>query len=131
MAIGNWGSTITFEVNSNKALTFTNFKREVSGRWKSHPIIGAKPKQEFAGPEASSVAFDVTLSAEHGVNPRSTIKRMENAAENGNVDYLYIGGTKVGKGKMMLESMSETWDEVWNRGELVRAKMSLSFSEYH
>lgn len=41
-----------------------------------------------------------------------------------------IGGKKIGKNKMYLESVSETWDEIWNKGELARATLSLTFSEY-
>lgn len=131
MAIGNWGKVIKFEVTSNKSLTFSNFKRDVAGRWKEHPIVGKKPKSEFTGPDASNTSFDVKLSAEHGVKPRKTIEELEKAAENGTVDYLYIGGRKVGEGKLKLQSMSETWDEVWNNGELVKAKVTLTFSEYN
>lgn len=130
MAIGNWGTTIKFEVTSNKVLTFSDFKRTVSGRWKSHSIVGKKPKGEFAGPDASGVTFDVVLSAEHGVKPRATINALETAVEKGRVDYLYIGGKKVGSGKMALENISETWDEIWKNGELVKATLALTFSEY-
>lgn len=130
MAIGNWGKVIKFEVTSNKSLTFSNFKRDVAGRWKDHPIVGRKPKGEFAGPDASGISIDVKLSAEHGVKPRATMERLEEAAECGTVDYLYIGGRKVGKGKLALKSMSESWDEIWNNGELVKAKVTLTFSEY-
>lgn len=130
MAIGNWGKVIKFEVTSMKSLTFHNFKRTVSGRWKSHPIVGRKPKGEFSGPDASGISMDITLSAEHGVKPRATIELLESATEGGIVDYLYIGGRRVGTGKLALESVSETWDEIWNNGELVKAKASLTFSEY-
>lgn len=131
MAIGNWGTTIKFEVTANKVLTFTNFKRTVSGRWNSHPIIGKKPKGEFKGPDASSVTLEIVLSAEQGVKPRATLDTLERATESGKVDYIYIGGKKVGSGKMALESISETWDEIWKNGELVKAKASLTFSEYN
>ena len=58
------------------------------------------------------------------------LEKLEKACESGTVDYLYIGGKKVGTGKMKLESISETWDEIWNSGQLVKAKVSLTFSEY-
>lgn len=128
--IGNWGKTTTFEVSSQKTLTFNNFKRTVSARWKAHNVIGGKPKSEFAGPDASGVTMEVTLAAERGVKPRSTLEKLEKACEGGTVDYLYVGGKKVGTGKMKLESISETWSEVWNGGELVKAKVTLTFSEY-
>lgn len=130
MAIGNWGSVIRFEVTSRKVLTFHNFKRTVGGRWKSHPIVGKKPKGEFVGPDTSGISMEATLSADRGINPRGMLKQMEAASERGQVEYLYIGGKKVGSGKLALESISETWDEIWNNGELVKASTSLTFSEY-
>lgn len=62
--IGNWGRTITFEVSSNKTLTFNNFKRTVSARWHTHNIVNGKPKSEFAGPDSSSVTLEAVLAAE-------------------------------------------------------------------
>jgi len=128
--IGNWGIAISFTVNSSRVLTFKDMKRTVTGRWQSHAIIGKKPKTEFLGPDASGVELTVTLSAENGVSPRTVIKTMEHMADYGRLAYLYIGGRKVGTGRMYLASISETWDEVWNQGELARASMNLTFGEY-
>lgn len=128
--IANWGKNITFEVSSGKKLTFTKFRREVSARWQTHNIIGKKPKGEFAGASASGVTLEAILAAEYGVRPRSMLKKLEKACENGKVAYLYVGGKKVGANKMYLESISESWDEIWNKGELVKATVSLTFSEY-
>lgn len=128
--IGNWGKSIKFSVNSQKQLTFSEMKREVAGRWAKHSILHKKPRMEFQGPDSAGVTMEVVVSAEHGVKPRNTINILEKACENGTVDYLYIGGKKVGTNKMYLESISETWSEVWNKGELVKAALSLTFSEY-
>lgn len=128
--IGNWGRHIKFSVNSDKALSFKDFKRAVKGRWADHPIINEKPRKEFQGPDAASVTMEVVVSAHLGVSPKEVIEKLEKACEKGKIDYLYVGGKKVGKGKMYLESINETWDEVWNKGELARATLSLTFSEY-
>lgn len=128
--IGNWGKQVTFFVNSQKILTFRNFKRTVSGRWSEHNIIGQKPKMEFAGPEADENSMEIVLSAENGVRPRAIIETLEKAIETGRVEYLYIGGKKIGSNKLYIQSMSETWDEIWNKGELVKATLQITFSEY-
>lgn len=128
--IGNWGKVVTFSVNAKKILTFNNFKREVSGRWTYHNILDKKPRGEFTGPGSATITMDITLSAEHGIKPKAVIKKLEKAAEKGQVEYLYIGGKKVGKKKVGIESLSESWDEVWNKGELVRAKLTVKFAEY-
>ena len=119
--IGNFGKTITFEVSSNKI---------VSARWQAHSLLGKKPKSEFLGPDADETTLTVVLSAEHGVKPRATLEKLENAVASGTVDYLVIGGKIVGKNKVYLESMSEEWNCVWNKGELVKATVELVFKEY-
>ena len=128
--VGNWGRHIKFSVNSEKQLSFHDFKRSVKGRWADHPIINEKPKKEFQGPDSASVTVEVTVSAHMGASPKDVIKKLEEACEKGKIDYLYVGGKKVGKGKMYLESIGETWDEIWNKGELAKATLSLTFSEY-
>ncbi len=128
--IGNFGKEIVFETNANKILTPKGIKRTVNGRWENHNIIGKKPKMEFTGAEADETTMTVVLSAEHGVRPRATIEKLENAIEKGTVDYLVIGGKIVGKNKVYLKSISEEWDSVWNKGELVKATVELTFGEY-
>lgn len=127
--IGSFGSIITFEVTSDKILTMKDIKRTVSGRWTDHKILGKKPKLEFNGPDSDSVTFTVILDANHGVRPLTTINKLEKAVANGTVAYLSIGGVP-SPNKMCLQSMSEEWDCVWNKGELVRAKVNLTFTEY-
>lgn len=128
--IANWGKTITFEVSSKKTLTFGKLKRTVSARWKVHNLIGQKPKGEFAGADASGITLEAVLAAERGVKPRKVLEELEEACENGLVDYLYVGGKKIGINKMYLESIEESWDEIWNEGELVKATVALTFAEY-
>ena len=131
-SIGCFGSLIKFEVSSKKILTFSNLKRTQAGRWAVHPIVLKAPKSEFLGPDLTEVSMDVTLSAEHGVKPRHTINAIENAVRSGTVDNIAIGGKVFGHSshKWYIESVSETWDEIWNQGELVRAKITLNFKEY-
>ena len=52
------------------------------------------------------MTLEAVLAAERGVRPRATLEKLEKACESGTVDYLYIGGKKVGTGKMKLESIS-------------------------
>ena len=128
--IGQWGSNIKFSVNSEKQLSFRDMKRTSSARWTSHNIIGKRPKTEFLGPGMDEVTMDVILSAEMGVRPRSEMKKFRAACKKGEVHYLYINGKKVCKNKMAITAVSESWDEIWSQGELARAVVSVTFSEY-
>lgn len=128
--IGNFGKLITFEVSSEKMLALNDLKRTVAGRWKKHEIVGAAPRSEFQGPDLDETTVTAILSAEHGVKPRATIERLEAAARSGEVDYLIIGGKRVGTGKVYISSISEEWDTIWNKGELVKATINIIFAEY-
>lgn len=129
-AIGNFGETIVFEVSSKKILTPNSMKRTVSARWEQHKILGKPPKSEFVGQGAHETTMTVILSAECGVRPWSMLAKIEKAVKVGKVDWLVIGGKFVGGRKMYISSCSETWDEIWNKGELVRATVNLTFVEY-
>lgn len=130
--LANFGTLIVFSVSANKILTFNNMKREQAGRWQTHPILSKAPKSEFLGPDLAQVTMEVKLSAEHGVKPLSTLQAIEAAVRTGQVENLVIGGKIYGPDshKWYIESVSETWDEVFNMGELVRATMQLTFREY-
>ena len=128
--IGNFGKLITFEVRSEKMLALKDLKRTVAGRWKKHEIVGAAPRSEFQGPDLDETTVTAILSAEYGVKPRATIERLEAAARSGEVDYLIIGGKRVGTGKVYISSISEEWGTIWNKGELVKATINITFAEY-
>lgn len=135
MAIGNLGSLITFKVGINNkknlsVLTFNNLSQKVSARYGTHNIIGNKPKLEFLGAELRNLSFDIVLSATHGVKPRKTIETIEKAIESGEAYTFTLGGSKVGKNKWVITDMSEAWNKILNKGELVEATISISLKEY-
>ena len=128
--VGNLGSLITFEVSSNKVLTFSGMNRKVSGRWAEHQVIGGKAEAEFLGPDLQEVSMSIYLSSMHGIRPRKTLERIQEAAESGDYFSFVIGGKKVGSKKWRITSVSETWDNIIKNGDLVSAKVSLTLREY-
>jgi len=128
--IGNLGKLITFEVSSDRVFTFSNMTQKVSGRWTAQNPILCKPYPEFLGPGQRTVSLSVYISAVHGVNPRKTMERIEEAVENGTPYNLVIGGRKVGSGQWVITDMSEAWGEIIDDGRLVAANLTLNLSEY-
>lgn len=124
-----WGD-IKFSVTSEKVLTFRNFKRESSASWTNHDIVGKRPKMEYLGPEMDEITLEVILDAEYGVSPRTQMYKFRDACKSGDVNYLYINGSKVCYNKMYISKVSESWDEIWSNGELVRATDEITFAEY-
>lgn len=128
--IGNLGSLITFEVSSNKVLTFDKMQRTVKGRWAKHEIIGGKPVSEYLGPGQQQIILPIFITAMHGIKPRKTLETLEQAVELGTPFTFVIGGKKVGSNQWVVESISETWGEIIDSGRLLSAHLSLTLSEY-
>ncbi len=128
--IGNLGRLIVFEVSSERVLTFGRMTQNVKGRWSVHEPILGKPYPEFLGPGQRSISFPVHLSAMHGVKPRETMERIEEAVERGTPYTLVIGSKKVGDHQWVVESMDEIWGEIIRDGDLLSANLTLNLSEY-
>ena len=128
--LGCWGTDLIFEVNSKKILTPKDLKVTQDSRWSKHNVLQKVPRGEFSGPDTMGVTLTLTLSAEHGVKPRSTVEKIRKANRSGQVEYLVIGGKIMGSNKMAITATSETWDAIYNKGELVKAKIDVTFMEY-
>ena len=88
------------------------------------------PRGEFSGPDTMGVTLTITLSAEHGVKPRSMVEKIRKANRSGQVEYLVVGGKIMGSNKMAITATSEAWNTIYNKGELVKAKIDVTFMEY-
>jgi phage protein U len=85
---------------------------------------------EFVGPNNEEVTFTVILDARHGVKPRSTLSKIQKVVKKGKVSNFIIGGKRLGNTMYVVKQVSEFWDEIWNKGEIVRAKVDLTLEEY-
>lgn len=130
MAIGHIGETVVFETSDRKILNFTKMQRTVKGRWASHSRIGKKPKKQFLGPDADQLTFSITLNAEHGVRPRKTIENIEKLIRTGKPQTVVIGSKKVGSNKYAITEISESWETILNKGEVVKITCDITLEEY-
>lgn len=130
MAIGHIGKTIVFETSDKKILNFNKMQRTVKGRWASHSRVGKKPKKQFLGPDADQLTFTITLNAEHGVKPRKTVRNIEKLIRKGKPRTVVIGSKKVGSHKYVITEISESWDTILNRGEVVKITCEITLEEY-
>lgn len=126
----NFGKEIAFTVSGNKILTFSELKRDGEARWKKHETVGAKPRLQFLGPGDENISLTIVLDARHGVKPRKTIDSIIAYRDAGKADHLVINGKNITANKLVITQSSDTWNEVWNKGELVRATMEITFQEY-
>ena len=128
--IGTLGPALIFTVSDDYVLTFAGMTRDVSSRWATHETPGTKPKAEFLGPGLQSVSLPITLSSNLGVKPRLMLDLVEQMVETGDSEYLILGYRPVGKNRFRVTASSETWDVIYNQGELARAKLTLTLEEY-
>lgn len=128
--VGSWGSAIVFSTSDYRILTFRDFSRKVSSEWATHSRIGSKDQVEFVKPCLQSISFKIELNVMHGVKPRTVLDRLASAVEQGEVNPMVIGGTRVGKHQWRITDTSEAWDTVYTRGELVKASVTVTMEEY-
>lgn len=127
--VGSWGKDIVFSVDDKKLFTPSTFERSGSARWASHEIIGSKPKSEFLGPGTDQIQMDITLDINLGIKPIKMIEKLKKAKDTGKVNTLMIGTHKIGNYKWFIESMSDKWETVYSKGQLAKAKVSLTLKE--
>ena len=132
--IGTFGN-IVFETTDKKILTFSNFSRQVSGRWNSTDTLRGKPVKEYLGDASGGITFDIQLSFALGISPEKMLNELESMATSGRAYPLIIGGKPIGSSGAnsflwILASISESWDTILNNGKIVQAKVSLTLEEY-
>ena len=128
--VGNFGSRIIFETSDRKILTFSGLTQKISGKYAKHSVIGQKDRPEFTGPGSRNINFKIMLDVTLGIRPREIMDRIEDAVENGETEYLVIGGRPVGRNKYYISSVSESFDVVMSHGEIARATLNISMEEY-
>lgn len=130
MAIGCIGKTVIFETSDARILNFTKLNKTVKGRWGKHARIGKKPKKQFLGPDDESLTFTIVLNAEHGVKPRNTVDNIEKLVRKGTPQKVVIGNKALSSNKFYISEISESYETVLNRGEVVKITCDLTLEEY-
>lgn len=130
MAIGSWGTELVFSVSDETVKTFASLKRTTSSSWATHSRIGKKDQVEFIRPGLQKITFNMELNAMLGVRPRAMLEYLERCVENGTVNTFVIGGMRVGSHRWRITGTSEEWDVLLNKGELVKALVSVTMEEY-
>lgn len=129
MSVGSFGNMI-FAVSKKKVNTFDALKRNRTANWKEHERYGGKALSEFTGPGLQEISFNIVLDANLGVKPRNEIDKWGKLCDAGKHDILVIGNKQIGDNEWKINKISETWNTILSKGELVRAEMTISLSEY-
>lgn len=127
--IGTYGDII-FETSDKRVLMPGALKRTAGSSWATHKLHGVKPRTEYLAPALRKVTFNLQLVATLGVKPRAQLDRLAQIAEGREAFLLVIGGKPMAAGPMRLTAVSETWDTIYNGGELYAATVSVTLEEY-
>lgn len=127
--IGSFGE-IVFEVNDKRVHTFNQLTRDSAGRSTDHEVLGQKPVTQFNGPGLDTVSLTIKLHGAHGVKPREEMEQWLIKERDGDAEFLFIGGKGLGVSRWMITRVSQAWNIVMNRGELLSANVSIELKEY-
>lgn len=129
MSLGTLGDAIVFEVSSSKILTWMNARRSQAPRWHKHEVYGAKPVQEFVGPDLDGFTMAIRLDINHGVDPEDQLKKIRDKAKAGEVLQFTIGGSLIGD--FIIKNVGEELRRFSRGGTLVVADVDLTLEEYN
>ncbi len=115
---------------TRKILSPSGIRQEVAGEWAEHKVIGKRTRTEFTGPALRTMQYQIVVDVQLGYKPHSILKKINQFVEKGKVDIFTLGSHKIGTGKWKMERASEAFDLVYNGGELARATLDITLSEY-
>lgn len=127
--IGSFGDVV-FSVSHETVRTFSDYSRSTAGRWASHEVLGLKPLPQYIGPGLDTITFNMRFDANLGVNPRKEMDRLIMLDRKAKAVSLIIGGKGIGTGLWVITSLSQTYDTVDNKGNIIAGNMSITLQEY-
>lgn len=127
--IGTLGAVV-FEVSADKVQTFDDFKRSGSGRWDTHDLWGRKPALEFKGPGLEQIGFSIHLDFSLGINPGEQLNLLRKMRDRGMAVPFILNGKPLTEHLWVVESVSEAWTQIDNKGSLLAADVELTLFEY-
>ena len=129
MRIGTFAG-VSFEVSSQKVLTFDGFSRSGSSRWGLHDVALQKPLPEFLGAGQESISMKISLHRSKKVNPEKVAEQLRRFRDSGKVSTLVIGKKPVTNGFWYIEDLQEDHRRIDNKGISNRIELSLTLKEY-
>lgn len=119
-----------FETSDKRIHSFYDFTRDITSRWDSSKIIGRKPVSEFIGPDLDGISFSIDLHGQFGVRPRVEMEKWNRMSRSGQVEILVIGKRALGLDRWYVSDVSEKWNVVMDKGELLSCSVEVSLKEY-
>lgn len=107
---------MSFTVSDRRILTPSGLKGQGGSEWATHNRTGARARSQWIAPKLRKYSYDLLLRAQDGVNPRSTLRRLQRAAEQDVADWFIIGGSPLSPYPFKITDISDEWAVVLHRG---------------
>lgn len=121
---------IPFTVSDSVVRTLENMKWSGAARYAVHNRHNTHALTEFTGLEADSFTFDITLSAQLGVEPMEEITKIFTCERDAVALPLTIGGHAYGKYRWTVIKHSTKITYPDKNGDIYAAVVSISLQEY-
>ena len=130
MAIIGCLSDIVFTVSDATALTLDNWAWSGSARYATHERHLTHALTEFTGLDPDKITFDITLSADLGVDPIAEVVKIWNIERSGRAVPLTVGDKGYGKYRWNIIKHEMKVKATDKHGNVYAATVSVSLQEY-
>ena len=130
MAIGCFADLV-FSVDSDRVLTFSEFKHDVKSRYARHELINQEPVLEWLGADTQKITMTITLTATLGVNPAYEMQKAQDLCLRGEADWLVVANTVIGGRLWVITEASCKSVSTDKDGNPLVAQMDLTFESYN
>ena len=121
---------IVFQVSDKVVHTLENFKWSGSVRYAVHNRHNYHALTEYTGMDPDKITFDMTLLAEHGVNPIKEVTKIWKYEREGIAVALAIGDSCYGKYRWNIISHEMAGKHTDRWGNIAGATVSVTLQEY-
>ena len=129
MAIGSLGD-VAFEVSSENVRTFSDLQIQRKANYAEHAIHGKKGLLEFTGLAPLTASMKIDLLASLGVVPKDELAALVEILTKHEAVPFILDGEPQGDNLWVLESMSESYPVINNKGEIISVSVTLNLKEY-
>lgn len=121
---------IIFTVSEKAVLTLDNWKWSGAARYAVHQRHMGNALTELTGLDPDKITFDITLSAELGIDPMEQLTRLWNYERTGAAVPLTVGTHGYGRYRWNIVSHDAAIQYTDPRGDLMGAVVSVTLQEY-
>lgn len=120
---------LEFVASSNKTQTFQGININQSARYAEHASLQRKPVLEFLGPNIDEIPLKLQWRVEDKINPVAELEKLRKKMFDGEVLTFFLGTKKVGSGKYVITDMSQTYNRIDNKGNVLSVSADITLKE--